>query len=197
VLPSFTPYSVWHDPQYPFEVIYFHIDICPDRTDELLSIPVKKSSLEQSLLQTMRHFSDRKDEESLEELCPILVRYIVETYNPSIVPLIGSEPRMEKVIHFIEQSRNKKITIESLAEIACMERAYFTRFFKKYYKHSPMEYVRRRKMSLATQKLLAGMPVEAVSEAIAYEDEKAFSRAFKKVYGISPREYRRSHILQP
>ncbi|GHU64908.1 hypothetical protein FACS189447_02830 [Spirochaetia bacterium] len=197
ILPSFTPYKTWHDPKHLFEVVYFHIEIIPDITEDVLKIPVNNGSLEHSLLNTFWNFADKKDLQSIEELCPILVRHIIETYSPSMVPYIVNDPRLDRVIRFIEQNRDKKITIENLARTACMERAYFTRYFKKHYMIPPMEYVRRRKMSLASAELLLGASVGSIAQSIAYEDDKAFSRAFKQVYGIAPLEYRKSHNLQP
>jgi AraC-like DNA-binding protein len=193
ILPSFRPYSVSHDPAYPLEVVYFHLEIMPDITNDILQIPVAPGSLEESLLQTMRHFSDIHDVQSLEELSRVLVRYIVAVYRPLIV----YDPRLEKVMRFIELHLTEKITIDTLADIACMERAYFTRFFKKQYKVPPMRYVLRQKMSLAARELVSGALVSQAAKITAYDDEKAFSRAFKKIYLVPPSEYSKSHNLQP
>jgi AraC-like DNA-binding protein len=193
ILPTFSPYTLWHDPDDPLEVIYFHIEIAPDITDDLLRIPINKNTLEISLLYTMRHFSDIGDIQNLDELCGILVRYIAAVYCPTMV----YDSRLVKAIRYITQHTMEHISVKDLAQIACMERAYFTRLFKKYYKTTPMKYVIQKKMSIAAKELLSGAIIEDVSQMIAYEDEKAFSRAFKRLYGCSPSGYYKSHNRQP
>jgi AraC-like DNA-binding protein len=193
ILPTFSPYTLWHDPDDPLEVIYFHIEITPDITDDLLRIPINPNTLVLSLFQTMRYFSDLGDIQSLDELCGILVRYIAAQYGPAMV----YDSRLVNVIRHIGQHLAENITIEELAGIACMERAYFTRLFKKYYKISPMKYVRLRRITMAAKELVSGARIEDVSRIGRYEDEKAFSRAFKRIYGRPPSEYRKSHNRQP
>jgi AraC-like DNA-binding protein len=193
ILPTFSPYTLWHDPDNPLEVIYFHIEIAPDITDDLLRIPVNQNTLEMSLLYTMRYFSDIGDIQSLDELCGILVRYITAAYCPTMV----YDSRLVNVIRYITRHATEQITVEDLAKIACMERAYFSRLFKKHYKTTPMKYVTQKRMSIAAKELLSGAIIADVSRTIAYEDEKAFSRAFKRVYGCSPSVYYKSHNQQP
>jgi AraC-like DNA-binding protein len=193
ILPTFSSYTLWHDPKEPLEVIYFHIEITPDITDDLLQIPINQNTLEMALLHTMRHFSDIGDVQNLDELCGILVRYITTAYCPTMV----YDHRLVKAIRYITQHTTEHIIVEELAEVACMERAYFTRLFKKHYKTTPMKYVTQKKMSMAVKELLSGAIIEEVSQMIAYEDEKAFSRAFKRVYGCSPSAYCKSHNRQP
>ncbi|MFP3089841.1 AraC family transcriptional regulator [Treponema sp. TIM-1] len=193
ILPTFSSYTLWHDPKDPLEVIYFHIEIAPDITDDLLRIPINQNTLELSLLHTMRYFSDIGDVQNLDELCGILVRYIAAVYCPTIV----YDSRLVRVIRYITQHTTEHITVENLAQIACMERAYFTRLFKKHYKTTPMKYVTQKKMAIAAKELLSGAIIADVSQMISYEDEKAFSRVFKRVYGCSPSEYCKSHNRQP
>jgi AraC-like DNA-binding protein len=193
ILPTFSPYTLWHDPDNPLEVIYFHIEISPDITDDLLRISINPNTLEMSLLHTMRHFSDIGDIQSLDELCGILVRYIAAKYRPAMV----YDSRLVNVIRYIGRHLAERITIEELAGTACMERAYFTRLFKKHYKISPMKYVTYKRMSMAAKELLSGARIEDVPQMVSYGDEKAFYRAFRRVYGSSPSEYRKSHNRQP
>lgn len=193
VLPTFTRYSAWSGPQNRMELFFVHIEALPDITDDVLRLPIGENTLEQSLLTTMRWFADTGDMENLDRLCHVLFSRIMERCSPNVVPLIEGDPRLERVIRYIEQHKEQKITIESLAEVAAMERSYFTRKFTNAYKIAPLQYITRRKMTLAAQELMADTSVEGISRKIAYEDVASFSRTFKRVYGVSPMEYKKSH----
>jgi AraC-like DNA-binding protein len=85
-------------------------------------------------------------------------------------------------------------TLQALAERAGMSRTIFTLRFKKTVGSSPMEYLTRWRMLLASDRLQYS--TEAVSEialSLGYESESAFSKAFKRVMGCSPRQYARGY----
>jgi transcriptional regulator GlxA family with amidase domain len=68
----------------------------------------------------------------------------------------------------------------------------FNRRFQKATGLSPLEYVHTLRLEEAKQMLEAGLePVEAVAEAVGYQDPGFFSRLFKRKVGLSPLHYRR------
>lgn len=68
----------------------------------------------------------------------------------------------------------------------------FKRRFRNATGLSPLEYVHTLRLEEAKQMLEAGNdPVEAVAEAVGYEDSAFFSRLFSRRVGLSPGRYRR------
>lgn len=193
ILPTFSNYTMNHDPNNPLELIYYHVEVVPDIVEDLVEIPIVKDEPIDSLFRLLSFFSSREDRERVGNLVSFMVNFIIEEKNLHFV----YDSRLEKVLKYIEENKLNKITIEQLSKIACMERSYFTRFFKRYYKVSPLEFVLQRKMSFASKELILGYSVEEVGLGIGYSDSKAFSRAFKKVYGVSPSKYKKSHKQQP
>ena len=83
-------------------------------------------------------------------------------------------------------------TLQMLAEQAGMSRSGFAFRFKEVVGETPMEYVTRWRMLLASDKLIASSdPVSVVARSLGYVSESSFSTAFKRVMGRSPRRYRR------
>ena len=67
-----------------------------------------------------------------------------------------------------------------------------TRRFKQATGLSPMEYVHALRLEEAKQVLEAAEdPVEAVAQAVGYEDAAFFGRLFRRKVGLTPTQYRR------
>ena len=83
-------------------------------------------------------------------------------------------------------------TIQKLAERVGMSRSTFALRFKETVGKSPMEYLTRWRMLIASDKLAnSNEPVSTIAFGLGYESESAFSTAFKRVMGRSPRKYGR------
>ena len=84
-------------------------------------------------------------------------------------------------------------TVESLAAEARLSRAAFARRFTEAFGESPMGYLTRWRMTLATRFLADGaLSVAEIADRVGYRSEFAFSRAFKRLRGAAPSLYRRS-----
>jgi AraC-like DNA-binding protein len=82
-------------------------------------------------------------------------------------------------------------TLSELGHIAGMSRSSFALAFRERVGETPMAYLTRWRMVLATERFSAGDPISAVAPSLGYESESAFSTAFKRVVGESPLRYRR------
>jgi transcriptional regulator GlxA family with amidase domain len=80
--------------------------------------------------------------------------------------------------------------VQDLAKRAGMGRTSFANRFKHSVGSTPMDYLTRLRMLLASDMLsTSNDPVSAVAEAVGYESESAFSHAFKRYSGYAPRRY--------
>lgn len=193
ILPTFNNYTLSHNPDNPFEVIYYHVEVVPDIVEDIVRIPVNKNEPIFLLFEMLNYFSNEKDLDRVSKLVSFMVNYIIEEHDLNF----DYDLRLEKVLKYIEKNKLKKIRIEQLADVACMEKSYFTRFFKKYYGVSPIQFVLQRKMAFASREIIKGISVEYVANNVGYSDSKAFSRAFKRIYKVSPSIYRKSHNQHP
>jgi AraC-like DNA-binding protein len=89
-------------------------------------------------------------------------------------------------------------TLQKLAERVGMSRSIFALRFKETVGETPMEYLTRRRMLLAGDRLKnSGDSLSAIASSLGYESESAFGKAFKRVMGCSPRQYSRGSNPAP
>jgi AraC-like DNA-binding protein len=103
-----------------------------------------------------------------------------------------ADKQMGAAINAMHEDPSRRWTLEKLAEHAGMSRSSFALKFKETVGASPMDYLTRWRMLLASDRLANfGDPVSAIALSLGYESESAFSTAFKRVMGCSPRQYSR------
>lgn len=89
-------------------------------------------------------------------------------------------------------------TLQELAQRAFMSRSLFARRFKEAVGETPMGYLTRWRMLMASDRLLnTSDSIRAVALSSGYDSESAFRRAFRKVLGSSPRRYGRASSSFP
>jgi len=83
-------------------------------------------------------------------------------------------------------------TLERLAHEVGLSRSVFADRFAHFMQETPMHYLTRWRMQLATRLLeRQGVGVAQVAGEVGYESEAAFNRAFRKCVGVPPGAWRR------
>lgn len=86
----------------------------------------------------------------------------------------------------------RRWTLDALAERAGMSRSAFALRFKTLVGETPIEYLARWRMLLASERLVNTRdPVSVIARSLGYESESAFSAAFRRINGCAPRRYSR------
>ncbi len=99
---------------------------------------------------------------------------------------------MSKAMDYIDNNISKDLQLSELAEIAGMNKSYFSTLFKKLNGMSPWDYITVRRIDLA-RKLLSENDRNILDIAMlcGFNNTANFNRAFKKVTGKTPKEMRR------
>ncbi len=101
-----------------------------------------------------------------------------------------ADKQMRAVIGAMHAEPGRKWTLEALARVAGMSRSSFAVRFKETVGESPMDYLTRWRMMVASDRLSnGGMSIAVVAPTVGYESESAFGAAFKRVIGHSPRQF--------
>jgi AraC family transcriptional regulator len=115
---------------------------------------------------------------------------------PSIHP--GTLPRaLTRVTMHVEQNLGQKLTLASLAAVACMSRFHFARLFRRNTGQSPMSYIARVRIERAKTLLALGQYATSdIAVVLGFCDQSHFTRVFRRITGLTPRAYARSIVGQ-
>jgi len=102
-----------------------------------------------------------------------------------------SDPLIAKAITALHTTPSEHWRVDAMAHIAGMSRSAFAKRFSTIVRCTPIEYLTRWRMALASEMLLNTTTNSLASIAIelGYESESALAVAFKRVMGLSPRQY--------
>ncbi len=103
--------------------------------------------------------------------------------------------RIQQAVDYISEHLAEKITLDTLASVACFSPYHFHRIFTAFTGETPRGYIERIKLESAINRL-CDMPNRSVSEIandVGFESLSVFSRLFKKQYHLSPTELRKKH----
>lgn len=96
---------------------------------------------------------------------------------------------MKRSIEFIEDHIREKLTLEMVARHAGYSQYHFCRVFEKCQDMPVMEYIRKRRLSLAAVELFSGKKIIDLAVEYGFETPSGFAKAFRKEYGYSPTQY--------
>jgi transcriptional regulator GlxA family with amidase domain len=93
---------------------------------------------------------------------------------------------------WVAEHYNAHHPVRAMTELSGLPERSFKRRFLKATGLTPMEYVQTLRLEEAKQWLESGdTPVEAIAEAVGYEDGSFFSRLFRREVGLTPAQYRK------
>ena len=106
-----------------------------------------------------------------------------------------TDKRIGQSLVFIREHITERISMDMLAEQACMSKDHFIRRFKSETGVTPNAYITQRKIERAELLLITtDLPVKEIADSLDFSDHAYFNRVFKNSIGCSPRQYRMQHI---
>lgn len=93
---------------------------------------------------------------------------------------------MNRAVEYLEEHITEKVDMEEVARIALSSSFHFQRMYHMLTGVTVGEYVRRRRLTLAAQDIVAGGKIIDIAYKYGYETPEAFTKAFKKLHGMSP-----------
>ena len=126
----------------------------------------------------------------LTELSRSLSDVILET---EIGAKSASFEKMSGTMDFIDNNISKDLRLSELAEIAGMNKTYFSTLFKKLNGMSPWDYITVKRIDLARRLLSeSDKNILEIAMLCGFNNTANFNRAFRKVTGKTPKEIRSS-----
>ncbi len=95
-------------------------------------------------------------------------------------------------MQYIDDNLHKKITLEELSTVACINKYSLIRQFKKELGQTPLNYVSEKKIKKAIELLYFGEEsVEKIAERLGFINLTHFYQMFKRVTGCTPMSYKK------
>ncbi|HLP09957.1 MAG TPA: AraC family transcriptional regulator [Opitutaceae bacterium] len=105
--------------------------------------------------------------------------------------------RLNRVLLHIDRHRGEELTLDRLAEVACLSPCHFHRIFRAMVGEPLGQYVQRVRLETAAVQLQTSTrTVLEIALDAGYESAAAFSRAFEQRFGVAPSECRRAHRFE-
>ncbi|HPR17285.1 MAG TPA: AraC family transcriptional regulator [Candidatus Cloacimonadota bacterium] len=101
--------------------------------------------------------------------------------------------QIQKALDFMEKKLADKLELEDIADIANFSMFHFHRLFVGLVGFTPMDYLRRRRLSEAARELIFNLrSINEIAGRYQFESQASFTRAFGKQFGISPGKIRKT-----
>lgn len=139
----------------------------------------------------------------LDRLADVLMYYLIRRAAAQTGASIGlvaalADRHVQPALTAMCQEPERPWTLETLAARAFLSRSSFAERFQALMGQTPMDFLTRWRMQLASGWLeRERLSVAEVATRCGYQSEAAFSKAFKRITGVGPGEFRRARALNP
>jgi AraC-like DNA-binding protein len=106
-------------------------------------------------------------------------------------PTFARQATVNRVRAHILRNLERLLDIDTLARVAGMSRAHFSRIFTQVEGISPSEFVMRERLRRATRLLLnAELTIKEISSVCGFDDPNYFAKVFRRYFEVSPTDFR-------
>ena len=99
--------------------------------------------------------------------------------------------RLREARDFIHAHFNQQVSLSGVAEFVGMHPAHLARMFRRHYRCTVGEYIRRLRLDRAAQLITrTDEPLAEIAASVGFYDQSHFTHAFKLHAGMTPAEYR-------
>ncbi|MFL6529618.1 MAG: GlxA family transcriptional regulator [Chthoniobacterales bacterium] len=104
----------------------------------------------------------------------------------------GAEDRLAEMPAWITSRLRADLSVEKLAERACLCPRHFSRIFKRRFHITPAEFVEQLRVTEAARRLAAhNSTIDEIAGSVGFKSADVFRRAFERRYGIAPKRFQR------
>ena len=99
---------------------------------------------------------------------------------------------IQKSIDYVEESLSEKLTLQEISDAVYISPYHFSRIFKAIMGISMHEYIRRRRLSQAAEKLInTDLKIIDIAFDCGFESQESFTKSFKQYFGHTPMRFRK------
>ena len=117
---------------------------------------------------------------------PILLDMICRAYSKKEELKTTPKNSSEKMVMYVNNHLFDDISVPSIAKHFFLSQSQFNRVFKQATGATPWEYITRKRLTAAKEKIRNGLSAQTASEECGFRDYSAFYRAYSKCFGSAP-----------
>ncbi|GJM64438.1 AraC family transcriptional regulator [Persicobacter diffluens] len=204
IIPPNTPHQYGADEKQPWSLYWAHFagKNAPfytrelDKADSISTSEVDRIKYRLEIFNEIIANLEMGFSENTIGYCNILFGYFLATFKyleqfRHIRTSKAGDMIGESII-YMKNNRKRKISLDELAENACLSPSYYSSEFKRKTGKTPIDYLTHLRIQEACQLLdHTSLRIKEISNKVGFEDPFYFSRVFKNVMGLSPKEYRK------
>ena len=94
--------------------------------------------------------------------------------------------RLETARAFLLEAADRPVSLEDLAQAACLSRYHLSRSFALAYGVPPLRFHQNIRLDAAAKRVRAGEPIDVVASDLRFSNLSSFSRAYARRHGCRP-----------
>lgn len=175
----------------------YDLSYCFHKAEEehsnVLRIPsLEKSSLFRSITRLEHSFSDDGYAAGLYRQV-LFLEFMIHLNRAArknrleFIDTAGSNTKVLNILQYINENLSEELSIDTLAAHFYISKYYMMRLFKQETGYTLGHYISQKRLLLAKELILSGVPAAQACFDCGFKDYSAFSRAYKKLFDESPR----------
>lgn len=163
-----------------------------------------KQAMFKTILEQLQIINDVHPDGYLLRFNSLIFELLFQLYHNFAVKILQSNTsqkkkdiaRLEPVLDYISEHYREPISLNEIAEVACLQTGYFCRFFKKKMGITFLEYQNEYRLSFIYRDLITTRdPVHVILERHGFTNYKLFRRMFLDHFGNTPTQIRKQREI--
>ena len=163
-----------------------------------------KQAMFKTILEQLQIINNVRPDGYLLRFNSLIFELLFQLYHNFAVKILQSNTsqkkkdiaRLEPVLDYISEHYREPISLNEIAEVACLQTGYFCRFFKKKMGITFLEYQNEYRLSFIYRDLITTRdPVQVILERHGFTNYKLFRRMFLEHFGNTPTQIRKQREI--
>ena len=176
----------------------YDLNFCFQKAKEeqsnVLRIPsLEKSSLFHSIVRLEKSFADEGYAAELYRQV-LFLEFMVHLNRAALknhlefIDTENNHSKVSEILQYINDHLTDELSIDRIADNFFVSKYYMMRQFKQETGYTMGNYISRKRLLLAKELILSGIPSSQACFDCGYKDYSTFSRAYKRFFSESPRD---------